>query len=199
MALRCAILARRPGPPAWLALAACLAASGCASTLPRHLAGAEARAAGWAGVEGVPEIRQSSEDGCGAAALAMVLARWGRPVAQEEIRAAIPARPGEGIRADALRDFARGQGLQAFLVEGRDGDLDRELGRERPVLVGVVKRRGRRAYPHYEVVVGINRRRERVVTLDPARGARETSLARFAREWDAAGRVTLVVLPPPGG
>jgi hypothetical protein len=81
-------------------------------------------------------------------------------------------------------------------VEGEPADLHRELGRHRPVLVGVVKRKGRRAYPHYEVVVGINPQRQRILTLDPARGRREKSLERFTAEWAAAGRLTLVVFPP---
>ena len=77
-------------------------------------------------------------------------------------------------------------------------DLGREVGRNRPVLVGVVKRQGRRVYPHYEVVVGINRRRGRVLVLDPARGRRERALDQFASEWSAAGRLTLIVFPVPG-
>jgi ABC-type bacteriocin/lantibiotic exporter with double-glycine peptidase domain len=186
----------RSTPPAGVVLVCGLLAAGCAATLPRDVTRADAARTGWTHVAGVPEIRQSSRDGCGAAALAMVLGHLGRPFREDEIRAATPAAPGEGIRADALREFARGQGLQAFLVEGRPADLDRELGRSRPVLVGVVKRKGRRAWPHYEVVVGVNRERGRILTLDPARGRRERDLEDFEREWAAAGRLTLVVFPP---
>lgn len=183
-----------PGRAALLLVS--LLGAGCASTGGRSVSLASAaRGEGWARVEDVAEVRQSSADGCGAAALAMVLGRWGREITQEEIRAASPPSPGRGMRADTLRDFARAQGLQAFLVEGRPADLEREVGRDRPVLVGVVKRRGRRAYPHYEVVVGLHRERQRIVTLDPARGARERSMERFVEEWTAAGRLTLVVFP----
>lgn len=187
----------RPGANAGRAalLLVSLLAAGCASTGRSVSLASAARGDGWSRVENVAEVRQSSADGCGAAALAMVLGHWGRPVSQEEIRAASPPPPGQGMRADTLRDLARAQGLQAFLVEGRPGDLEREVGRDRPVLVGVVKRQGRRAYPHYEVVVGYNRERRRIVTLDPARGARERSMERFAEEWAAAGRLALVVFP----
>lgn len=176
--------------------AACLLAAGCAGPAGR---GSERRADRFARVEGVPLVRQESPQGCGAAALAMVLARWGRPVPQEAIWAASPPPPGQGLRAIALRDFARAQGLQAFVVEGRTDDLDRELARGRPVIVGLVKRQGRRVYPHYEVVVGLDRTRERILVLDPARGERERKLRDFSKEWDAAGRVTLAILPasPP--
>lgn len=188
----------RPATPGGLALAACLlalVAGGCASSRSVRLADA-GRTAGWARVENVSEVRQSSSQDCGAAALAMVLGHFGRDVTPEEIWAASPPPPGHGLRADALRDFARRQGLQAFLVEGQPGDLEREVRRDRPVLVGVVKRRGRHDYRHYEVVVGVNPERQRILTIDPARGARETSLERFTAEWAAAGRLTLVVLPP---
>jgi ABC-type bacteriocin/lantibiotic exporter with double-glycine peptidase domain len=194
--VRTGVARGRAAAPHGLALLLCLVASGCASTLPRNVTGADAaRGSGWARVENVAEVRQTSRDGCGAAALAMVLGHWGRLVTQDEIWAASPPPPGQGMRADALREFARGQGLQAFLVQGEVGDLDREVGRDRPVLVGVIKRQGRRTYPHYEVVVGINRERRRILTLDPARGARETTLDRFTAEWAAAGQLTLVVFP----
>lgn len=190
----------RRAPPRALALAALLAAGGCATARPRGVALDDAaRGEGWARVENVREVRQTAADGCGAAALAAVLSHWGRAVTEEEIRAAVPTPPGAGLRADALRDFARRQGLQAFVIEGRPADLEREIARDRPVVVGVLRRQGRRAFPHYEVVVGLHPARRRIVTLDPARGAREAPLDAFDAEWAAAGRVALVVLPPVPG
>jgi len=183
-------------PPNRLALVLSVLLGGCASSLPRGVSRPDgARSDDWTRVQNVAEVRQSSRDGCGAAALAMVLGHWGRPVTPDEIWSASSPPRGQGMRAAALRDFARGQGLQAFLVEGQVDDLEPEVARDRPVLVGVMKRQGRRTYPHYEVVVGINRERQRIRTLDPARGPRETSLERFTSEWAAAGRLTLVVFP----
>jgi ABC-type bacteriocin/lantibiotic exporter with double-glycine peptidase domain len=193
--VRTGIARGRPAPLDHVALVVCLLAGGC-SSVSRSVTGAgAARGDGWTRVENIAEVRQASRQGCGAAALAMVLGHWGSRATQEEIWAASPPPPGQGMRADALRDFARRQGLQAFLVEGQTGDLDREVRRDRPVLVGLVKRRGRRAYPHYEVVVGINRERQRIVTLDPAGGPRESNMTTFTAEWAAAGRLTLVVFP----
>jgi hypothetical protein len=45
------------------------------------------------------------------------------------------------------------------------------------------------------VVVGTNRKKQRILTIDPARGLRVNSREGFASEWAAAGQVTLVVLP----
>jgi len=140
-------------------------------------------------------VRQIAREDCGAAALAMVLGYWALPVTRADISAAHPPAPEGGIRAAALRDFARRQGVEAFLIEGELADLDRELARHRPVLVGVMKRYGGRVYPHYEVVVGVSRRQRRILTLDPANGLRVNSREGFTAEWTAAGRLTLIVFP----
>jgi ABC-type bacteriocin/lantibiotic exporter with double-glycine peptidase domain len=149
----------------------------------------------WNRVDGVLPVRQIAREDCGAAALAMVLGYWGLPIARDDISAAHPSAPERGIKAVALRDFARRQGLEAFVIQGDLADLDRELARHRPVLVGVMKRTSRRVYPHYEVVVGISRGKQRILTLDPAHGLRVNSREGFAAEWAAAGRLTLIVFP----
>src|SRR5205807_419832 len=69
---------------------------------------------GWLLVEGVPPVRQATREDCGAAALAMVLGYWGLPVGRADVSAAHPPAPEHGIKAAALRDFARRQGLEAF-------------------------------------------------------------------------------------
>jgi hypothetical protein len=95
---------------------------------------------------------------------------------------------------------ARAQGLAAFVIEATADDLTRELGAGRPVIAGVVNVAGGTAYPHYEVVVGLNRARQLVLTADPAVGWRKESLAAFDRRWRLSRRLALVVLqpaPPP--
>jgi ABC-type bacteriocin/lantibiotic exporter with double-glycine peptidase domain len=179
-----------------VALLAALLASGCYKGSARSLTPADlAREQGWERVEGVPEVRQVARRDCGAAALAMVLGYWGLPVTRDQIIVAHPTAPEGGIRAAALRDFARGHGLQAFVLKGELADLEREVQRRRPVLVGTMKVYGRKAYPHYEVVVGFNRPQQRILTLDPDAGLRVNSLQGFAAEWAAAGQLTLIVLP----
>ena len=180
-----------------LVLVGCLSVCGCyvgsaRSATPADLSSAE----GWERIGGVPEVRQVAREDCGAASLAMVLGYWGRDVPRDALSAANVPGSERGLRADTLRDLARRQGLLAFLIPGQFGDLDRELQRGHPVLVGVVKRYGRRAYPHYEVVVGMSRRTQRILTLDPADGLRVDSRTGFAAEWAAAGQVTLIVYPP---
>ncbi|HVU53312.1 MAG TPA: cysteine peptidase family C39 domain-containing protein [Polyangia bacterium] len=153
------------------------------------------REPGWLVVRGVPLVEQESASDCGAAALAMVLGRWGIPNAAPAIRRSVPADE-TGTSAGSLKRYAREQGLRAFLISARQADLEHEVGAQRPVLVGLVQRYGRdRALSHYAVVIGLNPTTHRVLLLDPGRGPREDELASFDREWRDAGRLALVVAP----
>jgi len=148
----------------------------------------------WQVVRDVPFVAQHDDRDCGAAAVAMVLAYWRAPATPSEMVALAGLAEAEGIRAGALRDIARRKGLEAFVVAGTPADLADQLARGRPVLVGVAKPLSNgRAVTHYEVVVGINRARRLILTLDPARGMRENSYEGFAREWVATKQVTIVI------
>jgi len=178
------------------ALLGCLLTSSCylgsaRTTTPSELA----RESGWEVVSAVPDVRQVARVDCGAAALTMVLRYWGLPVTRDQVAMASRHASDQGIRAADLREFARNQGLQSFLIRGQQADLEREIHRHRPILVGVMKRYIFRNYPHYEVVVGLNRHQQRVLTLDPAHGLRVNSWAGFTTEWTKAGQLTLVLFP----
>jgi predicted double-glycine peptidase len=154
------------------------------------------REPGWVIVSGMRVIRQESAHDCGAAALAMVLERWGIPDASPEIKQTIPVASGHGLPAGALRQFARDKGLHAFLISGAPADLVNEVAANRPVLVGLVQRySGNQGYAHYEVVIGFNRVSSRVLLLDPGHGPREDELASFVQEWRGSAQLALVVSP----
>jgi ABC-type bacteriocin/lantibiotic exporter with double-glycine peptidase domain len=183
-------------PRALLVLTVAVALVGCYHGTAQTVSRSElTRDRGWVLVDGVGLVRQTAARDCGAAALAMILKRWSVQASTDEILHDVPIEPGHGIAAGALRDFARKKGLQAFLIKGELGDLVKEVGLNRPVLVGLVQRYGDRMLSHYEVVAGINQSARRVLLLDPARGVREDGFDGFSAEWDAAGRPTLVVLP----
>lgn len=171
-----------------LLLAACNAYAGSARDVsPRVL-----DEPGWLRVRDVAFLPQTAESDCGAAAIAMVVGYWtGTPPL--DVAAKLRPAPPRGIPARRLRSVARGHALAAFLIAGELADLERELAAGRPVLVGVVKPHRRDVLSHYEVVVGLHRGRGLVVTLDPAEGLRQNTLDGFVAEWQAAGRLTLVV------
>jgi ABC-type bacteriocin/lantibiotic exporter with double-glycine peptidase domain len=141
-------------------------------------------------------VRQHGQADCGVAALAMVIRHWQPAATVEEIRGALAFRPDDpGIEAGRLRSAARTRGLAAFLVEGTFEDLSHEVERGRPVIVGLVRRAGQKAVPHYVVVVGVNRQRQHLLTADPQHGWTEVSVSSFDSEWQPAHRLTMVVFP----
>lgn len=171
-----------------LALAACSSYRGTA----RDISPAALEEPGWVRVRGVAFLPQAAESDCGAAAIGMVVGYW-TEAPPKEIAAGLQPAPAEGIRAGRLRDFARARGLAAFVISGEVADLEHELAAGRPVLVGVVKPQRKGVLTHYEVVVALHRERRLVVTLDPAEGLRQNSLDGFLAEWQAAGRLALVI------
>ncbi len=149
--------------------------------------------ASWQIVGNVPFVAQKSDSDCGPAALSMVLAHFGVSASLDQLTALKPPSEG-GVRAGALRDVARDKGLEAFVVSGSLNDLVTQIERGRPVLVGLAKPMvGSRALAHYEVVVGINRPKKLILSLDPSRGPRQNTLEGFAREWVPTHQVTIVI------
>jgi len=123
----------------------------------------------------------------------MVLGHFGVSARLDQVTALDPPSDG-GVRAGALRDVARGKGLEAYVVSGTLNDIVAQLDRGRPVLVGLAKPMvGGRAIAHYEVVVGINRPKRLILSFDPSRGPRQNSFEGFAREWVPTHQVTIVI------
>ena len=175
---------------AW-ALAALLAAGCYRGTAVDTAPDALARDPNWIRVE-LPEVRQTGASDCGAAALASVLDYWRRPTSLAAIEDVVDTKHG-GASLGELEQFARARGLDAFVINAEVSDLEHELGAGRPVIVGMIKPyRPGRGIAHYEVVIGYEPVRKRVLTFDPAHGLRENDLAGFLREWEPAKRVALV-------
>ena len=174
-----------------LALAGPACYTGSAHTLPANSVAAMARDPQWQLVTDVPFVAQQTAHDCGPAALAMVLAHFRVPAAEH------PELAGGDVRAGTLRDVARAQGLDSFVVSGTFPDLFAQVERGRPVVVGLAKPMaltGGRALAHYEVVIGLNRAKRLILSLDPAAGLRENSFEGFAREWAPTHQVTIVFL-----
>lgn len=155
------------------------------------------RRTGWLAVPAVEFVGQDGPEDCGIAATATVLRYWQLPGDVATIAAACPPQPGRGVQAGALRDHLRQQGLAAFVIRGTLADLEREVSKRRPVVVGLSKPHRGGPRTHYEVVVALHPRERLVVTLDPAHGWRANSFAGFGAEWCAAGHPCLVAFPPP--
>jgi len=150
---------------------------------------------GWIAVRDMALLRQRADHDCGPTALAMVVRHYLPALAVERITGGF-VRDQQASAAE-LRDRARELGLGAYVIEGTLRDLAHELEQHRPVIVGMAKPTATGAVSHYEVVVAIQPRTQRILTLDPAVGWQENSLRGFMKEWLSTGSVSIIVLPLP--
>jgi ABC-type bacteriocin/lantibiotic exporter with double-glycine peptidase domain len=148
----------------------------------------------------VPYVHQE-KDGCGSAALAMLLQYWKSKnflVAVERMDAAaiqreLYAKKTRGIYASEMESYLRETGFAVFAFRGEWSDLRTQLGKGRP-LIAALKPKG--APAHYVVVVGLAPEDRAVLVNDPQRG----KLVRFERQdfekaWLGTEAWTLLAVP----
>ena len=178
-----------------VAVALGLAASACGYTGQARALTPEAWKAeqGWISADHVNVRHQRAEYDCGPTALQMVFDHFCPDKAPMTA-----AGFGENRRVSAgeLRDRARQLGFAAYVVAGTFQDIEHELSQNRPVIVGVAKPVGKKkAVAHYEVVVGIAPKQNRIALIDPQDGLRQNSFAGFLEEWIPAKRLMIVLMP----
>lgn len=171
-------------------LGATMVVIGCAANTagswpPSNLVGS----GNWVVVQDVTLQPQSGKNGCGPAALRMVLGHWG--VADN----GLPEDDRHGTRAGELRDRARQLGFESFVLPGTVDDLHREISAGHPVVVGVARRERLHAYLHFVVVVGAERGLGEWLIADPDRGWRRIGMDELLAEWNATDRVMIVTYP----
>ena len=159
------------------------------SLLP-SLAGAEASAV-WLDV---PFVKQEA-NGCGAAAIAMLMRYWSREDADpHRIYEALYSQQVQGIRGESVERFLRTAGFQTFVFHGDWTDLEQHLAKGRPLMVCV--REGRTGPLHYVVVAGVDTRQNVVLVNDPARRKLlKVERGVFEKDWAGSDRWTLLAVP----
>jgi len=150
----------------------------------------------------VPYVKQS-EDGCGAAAIAMLLQYWrahGTPIAANRANATaiqkqLYSRKARGIFASDMERYLRESGFREFAMRGEWSDLRQHLQQGRPLIISIQP--GNARVPlHYVVVTGIDWEREAIFVNDPARGKLlRIERQEFEKEWQAARNWMLLAVP----
>src|ERR1700674_3113199 len=150
----------------------------------------------------VPYVKQT-EDGCGSAAIAMLLQYWsahGAPVAAGRAAAAaiqkqLYSRKVRGIFASDMQRYLRESGFREFAMRGEWSDLRQHLQQGRPLIISIQP--GNARVPlHYVVVTGIDWEREAIFVNDPARGKLlRIERQEFEKEWQAARNWMLLAVP----
>jgi predicted double-glycine peptidase len=132
----------------------------------------------------VPFVKQT-EDGCGSAAISMLLQYWaahGAGIDSQRADAAaiqkrLYSRQVRGIHASDMESYLKESGFRVFPLNGNWEDLLEQLKQGRPLIASLQP--GSAKTPlHYVVVTGIDWRNSAVFINDPARG----KLLRVARE-----------------
>lgn len=153
----------------------------------------------------VPFVAQS-KDGCGSAAISMVMQYWenrsGQSVSRraeaDQIQATLDPRSDGGIAASDMVRYFRASGYRVFAFPASWSDLQHHVQAGRPLIVSL-KASGPWGPLHYVVVVGIDAQRGYVFLNDPARQKLlRISREGFESEWNPTHDWTLLALPQPG-
>ena len=152
----------------------------------------------------VPFVAQTA-DGCGSAAISMVMQYWenrsGRSASNladpERIQSKLYSRAAGGIPASKMRAYFVESGYQAFAFPGNWNDLQVQIQKGRPLIVSL-KASGPLGPLHYVVVTGIDAEREYVYVHDPAQQkSLRISREGFESEWKPTHNWTLLAVPQP--
>ena len=150
----------------------------------------------------VPYVKQS-EDGCGSAAISMLLEYWnahgaGIDSARADaaaIQKQLYSRKVRGIPASRMASYLKESGFRVFPLNGDWQDLLEQLKQGRPLIASLQP--GSAKTPlHYVVVAGIDWQNGAVFLNDPARGkllrvVRED----FEKQWRPNRNWMLLALP----
>jgi len=150
----------------------------------------------------VPFVAQT-KDGCGSAAISMIMHYWENRAGQastnsadpERIQSALYSRTTGGIPASKMREYFRGAGYRAFAFQGTWNDLKHHVQEGRPLIVSL-----KASIPlgplHYVVVTGIDLERGYVYINDPAQQkSLRISREGFESEWNPTHNWTLLAVP----
>jgi ABC-type bacteriocin/lantibiotic exporter with double-glycine peptidase domain len=150
----------------------------------------------------VPFVKQE-KNGCGAASIAMVMQYW----MLQQVRTQIPSADAvqiqrtlysghaHGIYASDLERYLRQQGFRTFAFRGEWTDLKQQLEKGRPLIVALKPASGNIPL-HYVVIAGIDWEQGLIMVNDPAqRKLLKQDRSSFEREWNAAGKWTLLAVP----
>jgi ABC-type bacteriocin/lantibiotic exporter with double-glycine peptidase domain len=150
----------------------------------------------------VPYVKQT-EDGCGAAAISMLLQYWnahGAGIDTERsdasaIQKQLYSRKVRGIQASDMESYLKESGFRVFPLNGDWKDLLEQLKQGRPLIASLQPDSAKTSL-HYVVVTGIDWQNGAVFINDPARG-KLLRVARgdFEKQWRPNRNWMLLALP----
>lgn len=150
----------------------------------------------------VPFVHQE-RNGCGAAAIAMVLEYWQKQqphpqqavVEPSEIQRRLVSRQAHGIYASDMQTYFEEHGFRALAFKGDWEMLRSHLQKGRPLIAALKPARGETSL-HYVVIAGLDWDNNLVLLNDPAqKKLLKVERGSFEKEWQAVERWTLLAVP----
>jgi ABC-type bacteriocin/lantibiotic exporter with double-glycine peptidase domain len=145
-------------------------------------------------IEGVPFVKQTEND-CGPAALAGILAFYGRPRDLKTITASIYLPKLRGTLPMDLERYARDTGLKTASSDGTIDALRSAVRSNTPVICLLDLGFGPYRQPHYVTIIGFDDGNGLFIMHDGVAPDRTMSYEAFERKWARAGRWMIVIRP----
>jgi ABC-type bacteriocin/lantibiotic exporter with double-glycine peptidase domain len=149
-------------------------------------------------IENVPFYPQSDST-CGPAALAGVLAYWGRPATVDEISAGVYLPKLRGTLPMDMEAYARNAGFETVSSSGSLQDLKAHIRTGEPVICLLDAGFGLYRRPHYLIVIGFDDVNALLINHDGRNANSVVGYEAFDKAWTRAGRWMLVIKPKEGG
>jgi len=150
----------------------------------------------------VPFVKQT-EDGCGSAAISMLMQYWsthGMRIDSQRadataIQKQLYSRKARGIFASDMENYLKASGFKVFTLDGNWAELQEHLKQGRPMIVSLQP--GSASTPlHYVVVTGIDWQTNAAFIHDPARGKLlRVERADFEKQWRPNRNWMLLAVP----
>ncbi len=150
----------------------------------------------------VPFVKQT-EDGCGSAAISMLMQYWsthGMRIDSQRadataIQKQLYSRRARGIFASDMENYLKASGFKVFTLDGNWTELQEHLKQGRPMIVSLQP--GSASTPlHYVVVTGMDWQTNAAFIHDPARGKLlRVERADFEKQWRPNRNWMLLAVP----
>src|SRR5262249_37790313 len=137
----------------------------------------------------VPYVHQQKE-GCGSAAIAMVLQYWGQKGAsipeartdESKIQQQLYSKKVGGIQASEMEKYLPESGFKTLVFRAEWNDLQNHLEKGRPLIAAIQPKS--KSPLHFVVVVGMDEKKGAVLLNDPQRGRLfRVEQNEFVKEW----------------
>jgi ABC-type bacteriocin/lantibiotic exporter with double-glycine peptidase domain len=145
-------------------------------------------------IRGVPFYRQG-ENSCGPAALASVVAFWGREVSLDQIKAKVYVAELRGTLPMDMEHFMREAGFGTTSFSGTLEELKARVRRNVPVICLLDLGFSLYRQPHYVTVIGFDDANAVIIAHDGVVANKLIGYGKFLKSWGRAGDWMLVALP----